>query len=83
MSATANLAQNYLYNIMNIGDLVRWKEDGLPGMPAGYDNWQDIGVVVDWIDLDTVLVKWCSGEEFSVWCDDLEVISNIDDLTFD
>ena len=64
---------------MKIGDLVRWKEDG--AMPLGYDNWQDIGVIIDYFDIDTVIVKWCSGEEFSVWMDDLEVISSIEDLT--
>ena len=67
---------------MKIGDLVRWKDDtSSVSMPPGYYNWQDIGVVVDYFDIDTVIVKWCSGVEFTVWMEDLEVISGMEDLT--
>ena len=44
---------------MKIGDLVRWKDDtSSVSMPPGYYNWQDIGVIVDYFDIDTVIVKW-------------------------
>ena len=67
---------------MKIGDLVRWKDDSpTVSMPPGYHNWEDVGVIVDYFDIDTVIVKWCSGEEFTVWMEDLEVISGMDDLT--
>jgi hypothetical protein len=34
-----------------------------------------------YFDIDTVIVKWCSGEEFTVWMEDLEIISGVEDLT--
>ena len=38
---------------MKIGDLVRWKDDSSTvSMPPGYHNWQDIGVIVDYFDID-------------------------------
>ena len=67
---------------MKIGDLVSWKDDNSTvGMPLGYHNWQDVGMIVDFFDIDNVIVKWCSGEEFTVWMEDLEIISGVDDLT--
>ena len=60
---------------MKIGDLVKWKDDSSTvSMPPGYHNW-------DYFDIDTVIVKWCSGEEFTVWMEDLEIISGVEDLT--
>ena len=67
---------------MKIGDLVKWKEDNSTvSMPPGYHNWEDVGVIVDYFDIDTVVVKWCSGEEFTVWLEDLEILSGVEDLT--
>jgi len=60
---------------MKIGDLVTWseKEDVIP--PWFYDNWRDIGIIVEEFDIDTVVVKWVSGERFPVWKMELKILS--------
>ena len=61
---------------MEIGDLVAWKEEPTQHvLPWFYDNWKDLGIIIDMVDIDTVIVKWCSGEKFPVWQRDLEVLS--------
>ena len=61
---------------MGIGDLVAWKDESeAEGFPWFYDDWKDVGIIVDLVDPDTVLVKWCSGEKFPVWIRDLEILS--------
>ena len=61
--------------MMKIGDLVTWneKENVIP--PWFYDNWRDIGVIVEEFDIDTVVVKWVSGEKFPVWKIELKILS--------
>jgi len=65
---------------MDIGDLVTWKKEEVSPDPSKpfpwhYNNWDDIGLVTDFIDIDTRIVQWCSGSKFPVWIIDLSLLS--------
>jgi hypothetical protein len=61
--------------MMKVGDLVTWDEGSNACPPWFYDNWKDIGIVVEIFDIDTVIVKWNSGEKFPVWKVELKILS--------
>ena len=62
-----------------IGDLVTWSDDeDSVKMPWWYHNWKDIGVVVDLFDDHTIVVQWCSGNQFPVWVTDVKVLSSFE-----
>ena len=60
---------------MKIGDLVTWSEKEDVILPWFYDNWRDIGIIIEEFDIDTVIVKWVSGEKFPVWKMELKILS--------
>ncbi len=61
--------------MMKVGDLVTWDEEANAIPPWFYDNWQDVGIVIDLFDADTVVVRWYSGDEFPVWKIELKILS--------
>jgi hypothetical protein len=64
--------------MMKIGDLVTWEEKANPIPPwyyNVYDNWRDIGIIVEEFDIDTVIVHWHNGDQFPVWKVELTVLS--------
>ena len=60
---------------MKVGDLVTWDESTGPVPPWFYNNWKDIGIVIEEFDIDTVIVIWVSGEKFPVWKIELKILS--------
>tara|TARA_R110002110_G_scaffold349003_1_gene559247 strand:+ start:727 stop:924 length:198 start_codon:yes stop_codon:yes gene_type:complete len=61
--------------MMKVGDLVTWNEKTEVVLPWYYDNWKDIGIVLKKLDDSAVIVRWSSGEEFSVFIHELKIIS--------
>ena len=61
--------------MMKVGNLVTWDEEVDAVPPWHYDNWQDIGIIIDLFDPDTVIVRWSNGEEFPVWKIELKILS--------
>tara|TARA_Y100000034_G_C6512239_1_gene220163 strand:+ start:202 stop:417 length:216 start_codon:yes stop_codon:yes gene_type:complete len=64
--------------MMKIGDLVTWDEETNPIPPwfyEAYNNWRDIGIIIDEFDTDTVVVHWQNGNQFPVWKIELEILS--------
>tara|TARA_Y100000296_G_C4966916_1_gene153864 strand:- start:128 stop:382 length:255 start_codon:yes stop_codon:yes gene_type:complete len=62
---------------MKVGDLVTWKEaeDNIVCFPWHYNRWRDIGIIVQVFDKDAVIVQWASGDCFSVWKMELQLLS--------
>tara|TARA_R110000824_G_scaffold368375_1_gene557681 strand:+ start:576 stop:770 length:195 start_codon:yes stop_codon:yes gene_type:complete len=61
--------------MMKIGDLVTWDEEVDIVLPWFYDNWKDIGIVLRDLDEDAVVVRWSNGDEFSVFKNELKILS--------
>ncbi len=62
--------------MMKVGDLVTWDEKTDIVLPWFYDNWRDIGIILELFDEDAVIVRWSSGDEFTVWKNELKILSN-------
>jgi len=62
--------------MMKVGDLVTWDEKTDVVLPWFYDNWRDIGIILELFDEDAVIVRWSSGDEFTVWKNELKILSN-------
>jgi len=43
--------------MMKVGDLVTWDEKTDIVLPWFYDNWRDIGIILELFDEDAVIVR--------------------------
>ena len=60
---------------MKVGDLVTWNEEADVVLPWFYDNWKDVGIVLQILGDTSVVVRWSSGEEFAVFTHELKILS--------
>jgi hypothetical protein len=62
---------------MKVGDLVTWKggDGNEVCFPWHYNRWRDVGIIVQEFDDDAVIVQWASGDCFSVWKMELQLLS--------
>jgi|MDSZ01.1.fsa_nt_gb hypothetical protein len=61
--------------MVKVGDLVTWNDKSDIVLPWFYDNWKDIGIVLRIFSENAVIVRWSSGEEFSVFSHELKILS--------